>query len=203
MNSLILKPLGMTVKINALSLIGGKKLYIFLTNPCYFSDCMFICVCVRISNHLMSALVQRLSPRLACSMRSKNEVWWRGPRQAPDKRLLSDWVMASPDDSWWEAPCLRTTPATSPEGAPSLHPLHCTPLGGEDTHSHVTVSLQTPQAPQPTGETWEETSSPTDNRANKRRRRGWQCRATSSPGDSVLSQYLSFLIRGLWIINYA
>lgn len=46
MNSLILKPLGMTVKINALSLIGGKKLYIFLTNPCYFSDCMFMCVCV-------------------------------------------------------------------------------------------------------------------------------------------------------------
>ena len=36
----------MTVKINALSLIGGKKLQIFLTNPCYFSNCVFICVCV-------------------------------------------------------------------------------------------------------------------------------------------------------------
>ena len=48
MNSLILKLLRMTVKINALSLIGGKKKsYIFLTNPCYFSDCVFtLCVCV-------------------------------------------------------------------------------------------------------------------------------------------------------------
>ena len=101
--------------------------------------------------------------------------------------LLNDWVMVSPDDRWWEAPCLRTMPTASPKDALSLHPLHCTPFGGEDMHPHVTVSLQTRQAPEPTGETWEETSGPTDSRVNKRRRRGWQCRTTSSPGDSVLS----------------
>ena len=95
-----------------------------------------------------------------------------GPRQAPDKSLLNDWVMASPDDIWLEGPCLGTTPTTSPEGALSLQPPHFTPLGGEDMHSHFTVSLQTRQAPEPTGETWEEMSGLTDSRANKCRRRG-------------------------------
>ena len=70
MNSLILKPLGMTVKINALSLIGGKKLYIFLTNPCYFSDCVFICVCVCV--HVWLSLCVRYFVCFAMSFTSSS-----------------------------------------------------------------------------------------------------------------------------------
>ena len=118
MNSLILKPLGMTVKINALSLIGGKKLYIFLTNPCYFSDCVFICVCVCVfmcgclfvSDILFVLLWVSLVAQFSClvtfdSLRPYGLQHARPPCLSPTPGVYSDLCPLS----WWCHPTVSSS----------------------------------------------------------------------------------------------
>ena len=102
MNSLILKLLRMTVKINALSLIGGKKKsYIFLTNPCYFSDCVFtlcvcvfICGCLFVSSILFVLVWVSLVAQFSCLVMS-NSLRPHGPQLQASLSITSSWGLLS------------------------------------------------------------------------------------------------------------